>query len=51
MIGGNFIDWYMVVELIVIIGYFIVEVFEDGMFICMKLVDIGGVVNVGMVLE
>lgn len=51
VIGGNFIDWYEVVDLLVDIGYFIVEVFVDGFFVCIKLENMGGQVIVVIVVE
>ncbi len=49
--GGNFTDWQEVGMGIATIGYPIVEVNEQGDFICTKPDNTGGVVNVGTVSE
>lgn len=49
--GGNFTDWHLVKDSIANIGYPIVEMANDGSFICTKPQDTGGIVNVGTVSE
>lgn len=49
--GGNFTDWETVSDSLAEAGYPIAEVSGDGEFICTKVADTGGVVNVGTVAE
>ena len=49
--GGNFTDWEKVAENLNDIGYPIVEVENDGSFICTKSKSSSGIVNTGTVSE
>ncbi len=49
--GGNFTDWEQVVDTLADAGYPIVEIAQDGEFICTKPADTGGMVSVATVAE
>ena len=49
--GGNFTDWQLVAKNLHEIGYPIVEVSDNGSFVCTKSIDTTGMVSFGTVAE
>lgn len=49
--GGNFTDWQLCAESIETIGFPLVEMSDDGSFVCTKPEDTGGLVSIGTIAE